>query len=362
MRIAAPALILLSTLTAASQKTAQPPAPPLAPIQIAYRYWPEQFVQFVTGTETPYNMLLLAVDGKTYDLELTERSSNKRTHYTNDEAVAASERGMGDNVYVTKFAFERPENAGKDATYNLRLVLHDGTPLEWRFIQGSEMMQQGGGLTDLSAIPIPVLAYREEAAVAGDGTALVVGKAVSPAEMWTEISKPPYFVAWRGAYSLGATTLTIVPGKQTWKIDAAPDTVANGAVWKLSGDNGRTRTLTIKKLDGTHATVLDQDSAARGDSRTVFASFVGGAWQIESICYVPRDEEKHALTIGFSPALGSGSSVADFTVGKKTKIASAMVEAGTLTMKSPEWAKGKAISTQIIPGDGTITLVSIPKR
>jgi hypothetical protein len=354
--------ILLATLTASAQK----PAPPIVPIQISYRYWPEQFVQFVTGTETPYSMLEFDVDQKTYDLILTDRATKKRVHYASDETIAAQDRVSGDEAYVTKVLFERPENAGKDATYNLRAVLHDNSPLEWRFIQGSEMMEQGGGLSKLAEIPIPVLAYREQGAVSGEGTALVVGKAVSPAEMWTEISKPPYFVAWRGAYSLGATTVMLSAGKQTWKIDSAPDAIATGAVWKLSNEAGRTRTLTIKKLEGTNATVLDQDSAVATYSRIVTATTTPTGWQINSIHYIPHDEEKHAFTLTFTPALGSGSSTVDFVLGKKNKIGTATIEAtaasSELSMKSPDWIKGKAITTQVIATDGAITLVSMPKR
>jgi|SRR6187402_543781 len=354
--------ILLASLTASAQK----PAPPITPIQISYRYWPEQFVQFITGTETPYSMLEFDVDQKTYDLVLTDRTTKKRVHYASDETIAAQDRASGDEAYVTKILFERPENAGKDATYNLRAVLHDNSPLEWRFIQGSEIMEQGGGLSKLAEIPVPVLAYREQSAVAGDGTALVVGKAVSPAEMWTEISKPPYFVAWRGAYSVGATTVSLVPGKQTWKVDSAPDAVAAGAVWKLSNDAGRTRTLTIKKLDGSSATILDQDSAVSTYSRIVTATTTPTGWQINSVHYIPRDEEKHAFTVTFTPALGAGTSNADFILGKKNKIATATVETAAassdLTMKSPDWIRGKAISTQVITEGGGVTLVSMPKK
>jgi hypothetical protein len=51
----------------------------------------------------------------------------------------------------------------------------------------------------LPVIEPPVLMYRERSAVAGEGTALKIGNTVSVADVWTEISQPPYFVAYHGA-------------------------------------------------------------------------------------------------------------------------------------------------------------------
>ncbi len=45
------------------------------------------------------------------------------------------------------------------------------------------------------------LMYRERSAVAGEGAALKIGNKVSVADVWTEISQPPYFVAYHGAMS-----------------------------------------------------------------------------------------------------------------------------------------------------------------
>ena len=59
---------------------AQLPAP-IAPQQIVYRHWPEQFVQWI-GPELPYTMIELYVDptaGSTplYEVVLTERASGE---------------------------------------------------------------------------------------------------------------------------------------------------------------------------------------------------------------------------------------------------------------------------------------------
>ncbi len=47
--------------------------------------------------------------------------------------------------------------------------------VRWQFVQGSDVTEQGGGITPIDA-PTPSLIFREQAAVAGEGTALKVGE------------------------------------------------------------------------------------------------------------------------------------------------------------------------------------------
>lgn len=362
------ALSLFSTFafaqTAAPVATpsAAAPPPPISPVSVQYRYWPEQFVQWPSA-DFPYSMIEFDADpnhGKPlYSLVLTDHAG-KRLYYVNDEQLLAEARAFNDTVALAKIAFERPEAAAKDATYTMRAALPDGTPVQWRFVQGSDIMEAGGGITPLPTIPVPVFAYREEGAVAGDGTAIAIGKQVSSAEVWTEISHPPYFVAYRGAYSTNAHTIVFSAGKEIWKIDSAPTSVTNGATWKLSDGNGRTRTLTILRMEGTHATIRDTDSAYARSRRTVTATFTDKGWQIESIHFVPADEEKHAVTVQFS------EKEAVLNIGKKSKIAVADVEmspsGANVTFKSPDWVKGKGTQSRVLVTKDDITIATRPLK
>ncbi len=178
--------------------------PPIAPEQIIYRHWPEQFVQWI-GPELPYTMIELYVDpgsGATplYEAVLTERATGKRVHYSNQQQMVDINKRSGADAYLTNMQLDRPANAGTGATYLLRFVDHAGQPVSWQWIQGSDMSERGGGSSPAGIEP-PVLMYRERSAVAGEGTALKIGNTVSTADVWTEISQPPYFVAYHGAYS-----------------------------------------------------------------------------------------------------------------------------------------------------------------
>ena len=88
----------------------------MAPEQIIYRHWPEQFVQWI-GPELPYTMIELYVDptgGATplYEAVLTERATGKRVHYSNQQQMVDIDKRSGADAYLTNMQLDRSTNAG----------------------------------------------------------------------------------------------------------------------------------------------------------------------------------------------------------------------------------------------------------
>lgn len=272
---------VLIAASAVTTLTAQSIAPPNTGLLVQYQYWPVQYVQWI-GAELPYSMIELDVDATAkqpvYNVVLTERTSGKRISYANTDALVAAAKAQGQESYKTQIVFEAAEASNVGATSTLRFAMADGKPLQWRFVQGSDMSEQGAGLTPLPQVPIPVFAYREQSAVAGEGTALQIGSTASAAEVWTEISKPPYFVAYHGAMSLGAHMTVLTPGKQTWAVATSPTDLKTGQTWELEGEHGNHRTLRIAKTDGAKFVIVGND---RLDPSTVFmldCTRTAGGW------------------------------------------------------------------------------------
>ena len=323
---------------------AQLPAP-IPPEQIVYRHWPEQFVQWV-GPELPYTMIELYVDpaGATplYEAVLTERATGKRVHYTNQQQMVDIDQRSGAAAYLTTIQLDRPANADKGATYLLRFVDHAGQPVSWQFIQGSDISERGGGSSPAGLDP-PVLMYRELGGVAGEGTALKIGNTVSTADVWTEISVPPFFVAYRGAHSENVDIAVFAGGGQHWATITAPPSLAVGAEWKLKAQDGLGCTLRVQTLAGDRATILDTDEHLPGRQVTIEGVWTNGAWSIEKLHYAAVGEDaNHGLTFSFAPG-----GKFDVTAGKKTRIASGTVHADEAQkrvgweFKDPQWLRGK---------------------
>jgi hypothetical protein len=336
-----------------AQSSESPLPPPVAPEQIVYRHWPEQFVQWI-GPELPYTMIELYVDPgtgptPTYDAVLTERATGKRIHYANQQQMVDIDKRSGAEAYMTTMQLDRPANAGKDATYLLRFVDHAGEPVSWQFIQGSDISERGGGSSPAGIDP-PVLMYRTRSAVAGEGAAVKIGNKVSVADVWTEISQPPYFVAYHGAVSEDVDIAVFAGAGQQWTTVSAPKSLSVGAEWKLKAQDGLGCTLHVQALAGDHATIVDTDDHLPGRTVTMEATWNNGAWSIEKLHYAASGADANqCLTISFAPGANATGAQSKFevTAGKKTRIASGVVH-GDQTQprvgwefKDPQWLRGK---------------------
>jgi hypothetical protein len=128
-------LLLAAAVTMAAQAAEPVLPPPIAPEQIIYRHWPQQFVQWI-GPELPYTMIELYVDpgsGATplYEAVLTERATGKRVHYSNQQQMVDISKRSGADAYLTNLQFDRSTNGGSP-TYLLRFVDHAGQPVSWQ--------------------------------------------------------------------------------------------------------------------------------------------------------------------------------------------------------------------------------------
>jgi len=371
-RIAVSLLLVSATLLPFASGAQTTIVPPTSGLIINYQYWPEQFVQYV-GTELPYSMLELDVnrDGKTpvYNVVLTERATNRRIQYSNSDAIIAAAKAQGSEAHKTEIAFEPADTTNTGSISTLRFTLADGKPLQWRFVQGSDISEQGSGLTALPQVPVPVFAYREQGAVAGEGTALQIGDVVSVADVWKEISRPPYFVAYHGAYTQNAHRVTFGAGKESWTVVSAPTSLAVGSTWELDGDHDAHRTLKVEHVDGNHYTISGSDRLQPSLRFVLDAMRDANTWSVGSVRYSPvKNGDKHAITVQFGTPIAPtiSASTVELIVGKKTNLASGtLVLSGepldrttVLEMKTPTWVHGKSLLEETKSSSGSLTTLA----
>lgn len=368
-RMLAVTLATATVFGTAAAQTAALIAPPTPGLLLSYEYWPTQYVQWIVGTELPYGMIEFDVDSSTkqpvYHCVLTGKDG-KRTHYSNMDVMVAAFKAQGEPSYKAAIAYDSDETLKPGSISTIRFTMADGKPLEWRFVQGSDISAQGSGLTPLPQAPVPIFAYREEGAVAGEGSALKIADAVSTAEVWKEISKPPYFVGYRGAVTNSAHMLVLGRGSESWTITKAPAVITAGGTWELDAETGGHRTLIIDKTDGTHATISVADRMRPLTRVVMTATRTANGWTVDTLRYSPvKDGDKHSMTLAFT-ATTPGTGTLDITAGKKTKIASASLETGGTAAKhsqairfsSPAWVAGKQVSEQATVTADTLTVTA----
>jgi hypothetical protein len=366
--------LLPVSLAAQAQGTSPTPIPPpVLPLITTYRYWPIQFVQFV-GPELPYSMIELDVDPSDSKqpllyVTLTDRATGKRGHYTDSDALVAS-AAPGDETHKVEIGFDPADTEAPGSIWTVRFTMADGQPLQWRFVQGSDVSEQGSGLNPFPNSKIPIFAYRELGALAGEGTALQIGSTVSTAAVWTEYSHPPYFVPYRGAITESAHLLVFTPGRQTWTVASAPVSLTVGLTWELDSDNGDHRSVRIDKVDGTHVTVTSTDRFQPGVHCTLDGTRTDAGWSIETARFSPlRDGEKHSLILQFATPLSASMHPSDLTliVGKKKVIGTGQLTAAdapghslTLSFSKPAWLSGKSVTEELVLANGSFVLSANP--
>ncbi len=329
---------------------------PAAPAALAYRYWSRQFVQWV-GPELPFSMIELAIDDRgaqpLYDVALTVRATNHQVHYTNQASEVALDQAMGAEVHLVPMQFDAPPQPSNGSTYALRFLTETNVPVQWQFVQGSDLSEQGSGVTPVEG-PAPSLLYRELGAVAGEGSALKVGDQTSTADLWREISHPPFFVAYHGAMSQDVQVVAFLPRTEAWKIEPAAASVIAAADWTMTGTNGRALKMHVDSLANGVATLHGTD-AALGVSIALEARQTPAGWSLERVRYTPdRAQGDHSVACTFSPALGdAGTSRFELTAGRKTHLGSGSV--ATSAGGKEAWTLAKPNLTPKAPVEATTT-------
>jgi hypothetical protein len=331
--VAAVAIAPVALMAQAAQPAAHSETLPVAGVH--YRYWPEQLVQWI-GPELPYSMIVLDVDDRgkepVYDAQLVDKSGKDAVHYTNSAAELALDQRLGFTVHQVAMKFDGPADPANGAQYMLRFNTEKGVPVVWQFVLGTDVTEQGSGVTPVAAA-VPVLIYREQGGLAGQGTAVQIGGVTSTAEVWKELAQPPYFLPYRGALSTGVHIVSFTPTATAWKQDgqALTDKAADTLSVEKSGD---TVTLT---------------NAALGVAET--ETVAGNA--VSRVSFGPVKAKKDdTVSLEFTPALAPGvESSFDMIAGKKTKIAAGKVEASadsagngeTWSFTKPDALRGKEV-------------------
>ena|ERR1700733_4358314 len=339
---------------------------PIVPIICEYQYAPQYFTEWIDDNPQ-YSMIeaeVKAGDPPVYETVLTEKKGGRRVYYCNATSWVEYLKSTGKAAYLAKIDFRTAKSSGEQPTYAFGFRDEKGQAIIWRFIGASEPGEQGAGLTPQGDTPGLMTLYRDIATLAGQGSAVQIGDKVSEAASWPEVSQPPYFVAYRGALTVGLHMGVLATGTQSWKIAKAPDALLEGSRWEMSNDHGASRQLSITAVKGDELIITQTNHSLGGDLRLTAVKTPQGL-ALESLSLV---DEKHSMKINFKPALslpmpegGASPSAAKAQVGFQIdedghrKVIEGKIDvegnAGSarLTWKpeSPSWAKKHVLTSSL---------------
>jgi hypothetical protein len=333
---------------------------PVAPLIVHYEYVPHYFMQWLND-HPQYTRIEAAVtdsEPPVFNLTLTEKGSGRRVNYCNSEAWLKAMAQSGQEARLTKIDYRAMNNFGQAPAHEFSFTDERGQAVRWRFTLATPVSERGAGLTQQEGGTGLMLIYRELGTVAGEGTAVQIGAKVIEAEPWTEISAPPYFVAYRGAYSDGIGIGALLSGQESWRVTEAPKDLIEGAQWTLVNDRGRTRQLRIAAIRGGELTIQETGGSLTLQSRKTATGFA-----LRSITSASRSKN---MRISFTPELdlaaGSAAPV-NFQIDQNghNKIAHGSVSvekrgnAASLRwlFKEPDWAKSRVLNSTVTMSDNS---------
>ncbi len=330
-------------------------APPLI---VHYEYVHHYFLQWLND-HPQYTRIEAAVtdsEPPVFNLTLTEKGSGRRVNYCNSESRQKAMAQAGQDIKLAKIDYRATNNFGQPPSHEFSFTDERGQAVRWRFTMAAPVSERGAGLTPAAGGTGLMLIYRESGTAAGEGTAAQIGAKVSEAEPWPEISAPPYFVAYRGAYSDGIGIGSLLPGKESWRMTEPPKELKEGAQWTLTCDHGRTRQMRITAMRGDELTVQEAGKSLALQARKTATGF--------ALRSITLSSQSKTMRISFTPeldlAVGSTTPV-NFQIDQNghNKIAHGSVavekrgNAASLRwmFKAPDWAKPRVLNSTVTMSD-----------
>jgi hypothetical protein len=354
------------TATVTAAPVARPaettPAPALIlPVIIEYNYAPQYFLQWINDNPQ-YSMIEATLfPGKppVYEITLTEKTGGKRVIYSNSEELVKSVKSEGKNAILTAIEYKITETVGEQPAHTFAFKDQQGQVIRWLFNLASEPSERGGGVAPGRRKGLSFSA-RKLGTAAGEGSTVQIGDKTSTAEPWPQISSPPYFVAYRGAYSVESQFGSLVKGKESWQIKSAPAALKEGAEWTLVDEHNYQRTLRITSRKGDELTISEVSGhTPDAVSLTLVARETPDGLALRSIA---AQNQTHSMHLSFKPELnilgGAGSSAeASYEISFSTtgKVSEGSVTtqktANAVTLRfqprSPDWAKTLTFTSNI---------------
>ena len=353
------------------------PAPPVPPLFGYFHQWQRTFMQWGLK-EGPYASVEASVDPRRtptlIDFCLQERESGKRIHFVTDKALQEEYRNVATDAYLSSVSYKKTNNSDGFDVHEFSLRDHKGRSVVWRFVQATPPSEKGAGLTEILAGKPLILMYRLGGSVAAQDTAIQIDKLVQQADVWQEISQPPYFIAYKGAMTEGALLGEISMGSLEWTVQSAPKSLEAGESWKLKDQSGLLQELKISSFKGNEGlfTLAREVYGKVQPVAEVQATLTEGRWLLHQIRYCDDDQ---AMTIKLEPGMyltGTGdvkNLKFQIVMAKNQKVAEGIVDTAVLNgtdkeftwrLRAPGWAKKKVLVETFHSGPTSSRVDSTP--
>jgi hypothetical protein len=333
---------------------------PLLPLQIEYEYVPSYFMQWLPG-HSKYSQIEASfsdAEAQIITLVLTEKTSGRRVNYCNSEARVKALTNAGEAARIAKIDYRTSNKLGQLPAHEFAFTDEQNQPVRWRFTMAAPVSEQGAGLTPQENGAGWVLIYRDLGTAAGAGTAVQIGDQTITADAWTEISSPPYFIAYRGVYADGIGIAVILPVEEKWRVAASPADLKTGAKWTFENERGQTKNFQVTEASGDELTVKEIGSQQSSPVETVMKLKQSAKGLL--LRSVTLTSKNKTMQLNFSSDLDFNASTPATVAFQINQNGHNKILHGSVSVekkddvvnlrwqpKSPDWAKSRVLNSSI---------------
>jgi hypothetical protein len=187
--------------------------------------------------------------------------------------------------------------------------------IRWGFVAYGPSSDRGAGPRIQAVSAGLLVSYNELGTTAAPSAVVQVGDKSYEVEEWPEISKPPYFVGYRGTFSEGITLGMLLNGSENWHLQSAPTELSEGAKWILIDDRKFVRQLQITAKHADELTISElADKTPWERAIEMVVKFDGQHFALKSMT---QKAGTNSMRISFSPELNlaaqSGAAATEHT-------------------------------------------------
>ena len=278
----------------ASVVRAQSPEVPLLPMNVEFRYVP-QYLEESISDDPLYARIEALLDENGCDVILLEKSTNREAFYSISKRRVDAQVGNGRDAYITPIGFTAFWAKDSSPAFVIHFQDRFGNEILWKFAVGEIVPHASPKMifrTDNSGMGF---LYAPRRAPSADGTTLKI----ADREYLPESTQSDDALA--AFYATDMTLGQILPGTDLWAVERTPADIVQAAKWNVGGDGGRLRTLAVKELSATEASI-EQFDLNDPDTPQVILNVVrvNDTYELRSLSF---ESHFNTLWIFFGPLL-----------------------------------------------------------
>ncbi len=364
-------LVVSSFFWNAGVARAQSPEAPLLPMNVEFRYLP-QYIEQSISDDPRYARIEALLDEDGCDVILLDKTTNREAFYSISKRRVDALAANGRDAYITPIGFTASWAKDSSPAFVVHFEDQFGNKILWKFAAGEIVPHASPEVifrTDNSSIGF---LYAPRRAPSADGTTLkIAGREYLPESMQSSDGLAAF-------YATDLTLSQILPGTDLWAVERSPADMIQTTKWNIGGDGGRLRTLAIKELSGTEASIEQFDvNDPEAPHVILHVVRVNGAYELRSLSF---ESHFNTLWIFFGPSLPLPAREVDdkrivtFTVAQneQANIASGKLEVRRTIdaehllwhFERPSFARGITLETgvNVIPNARTEAKANCPKE